>query len=132
MILNKEADATSVTSDSQEPDVRMNFEPSRCDVLKGKNAFFLNNDHKLGVSIAYLLPLYKAAKHKFMEALAIYRMHSGPFFQKANVSGNVAFSKAENEVMKHSRALLLLSSDFGTAWNARFAFFFNCFPGYDS
>uniref|UniRef100_A0A7C9CVT5 Uncharacterized protein n=1 Tax=Opuntia streptacantha TaxID=393608 RepID=A0A7C9CVT5_OPUST len=119
LILNKEADATSVSSDSQEPDARMNSEPSKCDVPKGKNAFFWNNDHKLGVSTAYLLPLYKAAKHKFMEALAIYRMHSGPFFKNENVPGNVAFSKAENEVMKHSRPLLLLSTDFGTAWNAR-------------
>lgn len=119
LVLNKEADATPVSSDIQELDARMSPEPSKCDAPKGKKAFFWNKDHKLGVSTAYLLPLYKAAKHKFMEALAIYKMHSGPSFMNENLPGNIVFSKVENEVMKHSRALLLLSSDFGTAWNAR-------------
>ncbi|CAN6714757.1 unnamed protein product [Malus baccata var. baccata] len=76
------------------------------------NSVFWNEDHKLGISTQVFFPLYEASKHAFMAA---------------NVSGDekslyVSLSldnSFESDVMKHSRALLLLSSDFGTAWHSR-------------
>ncbi|KAK9700181.1 hypothetical protein RND81_08G221800 [Saponaria officinalis] len=76
--------------------------------LKAKNAFFWSREHKLGISTAYLLPFYRAAKTRFMDAYESYKMHASD-----------VDVETENELMKHSTALLLLSSDFGTAWNAR-------------
>lgn len=89
---------------------------------------FWNRDHKLGISTDYLLPLYKAAKYAFMAAVGRYDNAKLSGFQEesgeASVSGRS--SSFQNfcavDVMKHSRALLLLSSDFGTAWNYRFPF----------
>lgn len=86
---------------------------------------FWNRDHKLGISTDYLLPLYKAAKYAFMAAVGRYDNAKLSGFQEesgeASVSGRS--SSFQNfcavDVMKHSRALLLLSSDFGTAWNYR-------------
>ncbi|CAN6714769.1 unnamed protein product [Malus baccata var. baccata] len=80
--------------------------------LANGNSVFWNRDHKLGISTQVLFPLYEAAKHAFMAA---------------DVSGDerslcVSLSldnSFESDVMKHSRALLLLSSDFGTAWHSR-------------
>ncbi|KAG6703234.1 hypothetical protein I3842_07G074300 [Carya illinoinensis] len=72
---------------------------------------FWNRDHKFGVSTLVLLPLYNAAKLAFMAAIGEYK-RLGP---DVVVSGD----GLESEVMKHSRALLLLSPDFGTAWNSR-------------
>lgn len=70
---------------------------------------FWSRDHKLGISTCVMLPLYGAAKRAFMSALQKYKMHKDTLSQ----------SIFETEVMKHSRALLLLSCDFGTAWNSR-------------
>lgn len=86
---------------------------------------FWNRDHKLGISTEYLLPLYKAAKFAFMAAVGRYNNAKLSGFHEesgeASVSGRS--SSFQNfcavDVMKHSRALLLLSSDFGTAWNYR-------------
>ncbi|CAH8381564.1 unnamed protein product [Eruca vesicaria subsp. sativa] len=68
---------------------------------------FWNQDHKLGISTDILIQLCKDAKHAFLSAFKEYKSHVG-----------VCCSLA-SKVMKHSQALLLLSSDFGTAWNAR-------------
>ncbi|KAL9231328.1 hypothetical protein vseg_006568 [Gypsophila vaccaria] len=76
--------------------------------LNANAAFFWSREHKLGISTSYLLPLYKAAKIRFMDAYENYKKH-----------GSDVSVEIENELMKHSTALLLLSSDFGTAWNAR-------------
>ncbi|XP_074332013.1 uncharacterized protein LOC141668872 isoform X2 [Apium graveolens] len=86
---------------------------------------FWNRDHKLGISTEFLLPLYKAAKYAFMAAVGQYNNAKLSGFHEesgdASVSGRS--SSFQNfcaiDVMKHSRALLLLSSDFGTAWNYR-------------
>ncbi|KAL0737121.1 hypothetical protein Bca4012_013331 [Brassica carinata] len=69
---------------------------------------FWNQDHKLGISTDILIQLCKDAKHAFLSAFSEYKSH-----------GMVVSCSLESEVMKHSQALLLLSSDFGTAWNAR-------------
>lgn len=48
-----------------------------------------------------------------------YKMRCDFSLKNVNVQRSFAFSKIEHGVMKHCKALLLLSSDFGTAWNAR-------------
>ncbi|CAN6582198.1 unnamed protein product [Malus baccata var. baccata] len=87
------------------------------------NSVFWNRDHKLGISTQILLPLYKAAKHAFVAASRQYKALN----RKSDLSGDENSSCAslsldssfESDVMKHSRALLLLSCDFGTAWHSR-------------
>lgn len=66
------------------------------------NTMFWNRDHKLGISTEVLIPLYREAKHALMAA---------------NRTG------IESEIMNHSRAALLISSDFGTAWHSRYISF---------
>ncbi|XP_002268977.1 uncharacterized protein LOC100255283 isoform X1 [Vitis vinifera] len=80
---------------------------------------FWNRDHKLGISIDILLPLYRAAKNAFMAAIAQYKAHGNPSVKEEKSGDENISCHLESEVMKHSRALLLLSSDFGTAWNSR-------------
>ncbi|XP_010550363.1 PREDICTED: uncharacterized protein LOC104821251 [Tarenaya hassleriana] len=84
---------------------------------------FWNRDHKLGISTEILLPLYKAAKSAFMASFGEYKRCSNSCDEIQNKNISSGFSSSlhalECEVMKHSRALLLLSSDFATAWNAR-------------
>ncbi|XP_056849752.1 uncharacterized protein LOC108827713 isoform X2 [Raphanus sativus] len=70
---------------------------------------FWNQDHKLGISTDILTQLCRVAKHAFLAAFNEYKRHE-------NISSGVSFV---SKVMKHSQAVLLLSSDFGTAWNAR-------------
>ncbi|XP_024011016.1 protein prenyltransferase alpha subunit repeat-containing protein 1 isoform X2 [Eutrema salsugineum] len=77
----------------------------------GTSTSFWNQDHKLGISTDILIQLCKAAKHAFLAAFKEYKCH------ESGVS--CSFPTLESKVMKHSQALLLLSSDFGTAWNAR-------------
>ncbi|CAN6714748.1 unnamed protein product [Malus baccata var. baccata] len=110
--LNKEAGHSSPSSDDST-------------VLRSAdgNSVFWNRDHKLGISTQVLFPLYEAAKHAFMAASRQYKALNS----KSDVSGDekslfVSLSldnSFESDVMKHSRALLLLSSDFGTAWHSR-------------
>nr|GMD53391.1 protein prenyltransferase alpha subunit repeat-containing protein 1-like isoform X1 [Ipomoea batatas] len=82
-----------------------------------------SRDHKLGISTTALLPLYKAAKHAFMDSLRQYKMHTK--VKDECGEGNVpkcpspSLTILEKEVMKHSKSILLLSCDFATAWNFR-------------
>ncbi|KAK8701688.1 hypothetical protein V6N13_020069 [Hibiscus sabdariffa] len=93
--------------------------------LSADGAFrFWNRDHKLGISTEVLLPLCKAAKSAFMDVMKQYKMLSNLSDSKsedenAMYVSSLSCQSFEDEIMKHSRALLLLSSDFGTAWNAR-------------
>ncbi|XP_071930109.1 uncharacterized protein [Coffea arabica] len=87
---------------------------------------FWSREHKLGISTTALLPLYKAAKHAFMEAIRQYqtltdlqRERDDSKDVNASTFTSSSISILETDVMKHSRALLLLSCDFGTAWNCR-------------
>lgn len=73
----------------------------------------------MGISIDILLPLYRAAKNAFMTAIAQYKAHGDPSVKEEKSGDENISCRLESEVMKHSRALLLLSSDFGTAWNSR-------------
>ncbi|KAK4596613.1 hypothetical protein RGQ29_014587 [Quercus rubra] len=82
-------------------------EDSTGDAAISDGTTFWCRDHKLGVSTQAVLPLYNEAKRAFIAAMEEYkRLGDGD-------------DGLESEVMKHSKALLLLSSDFGTAWNSR-------------
>nr|POE88748.1 protein prenyltransferase alpha subunit repeat-containing protein 1 [Quercus suber] len=80
-------------------------EDSTGDAAISVGTTFWCKDHKLGVSTQAVLPLYNAAKRAFIAAMEEYK--------------RLGDDGLESEVMKHSGALLLLSSDFGTAWNSR-------------
>ncbi|KAK7834783.1 protein prenyltransferase alpha subunit repeat-containing protein 1 [Quercus suber] len=82
-------------------------EDSTGDAAISDGTTFWSRDHKLGVSTQAVLPLYNAAKRAFIAAMEEYK--------RLGDGGD----GLESEVMKHSKALLLLSSDFGTAWNSR-------------
>ncbi|TXG66046.1 hypothetical protein EZV62_007321 [Acer yangbiense] len=82
------------------------------DISEHENTNFWIRDHKLGISTQVLLPLYKAAKHAFMAALREYKTSE-------NLPGNSGDDSLESEVMSHSKTLLMLSCDFGSAWNSR-------------
>jgi protein prenyltransferase alpha subunit repeat containing protein 1 len=82
--------------------------------LEHEDANFWSRDHKLAISTDVLLPLYKAVKDVFMHAISQYKRHEN-LSDASWDEGNL-----ESEVMKHSKALLLLSCDFGTAWNFRY------------
>ncbi|KAL6983153.1 hypothetical protein U1Q18_016548 [Sarracenia purpurea var. burkii] len=98
---------------------------SRVSKVNSSEMVFWCRDHKLGISTQVLLPLYGAAKHAFMAALERYKTHSNISVNKDASGRNMPICLSssldilESDVMKHSRALLLLSCDFGTAWNAR-------------
>lgn len=85
---------------------------------------FWNRDHKLGISSAILLPLYKVAKCAFMDAIRQYKVLRNPSdeFVVENSPCTLSSSDSvESDVLKHSRALILISCDFGTAWHSRFS-----------
>ncbi|RAL43681.1 hypothetical protein DM860_014182 [Cuscuta australis] len=97
--------------------------PQSTDKTNISSEVFWSQEHKLGISITALHPLYKAAKHAFMDSLGQYRMHTGVTKDKDEYNeGNASSSSLialENEVMKHSTSILVISCDFGTAWNFR-------------
>ncbi|CAI0629360.1 unnamed protein product [Linum tenue] len=87
------------------------LESEASDALDGGDGSFWIRDHKLGISSEVVLLLYKAAREQFMNAIAEYRKLDGLSLPSAEALGIV--------VMKCSKALVLLSPDFGTAWNSR-------------
>ncbi|XP_009757301.1 uncharacterized protein [Nicotiana sylvestris] len=84
---------------------------------------FWARDHKLGISTRVLFPLYVAAKNAFVDAYKSYKVYHSIYNERDDKSASTCPSSSplslESELMKHSRALLLLSSDFGSAWNSR-------------
>lgn len=94
------------------------------------NMAFWSRDHKLGISTNVMHTLYTAAKRAFMFSLEQYRklidLHTKNLGLDGDNISNYSSSLAtvESDVMKHSRVLLLLSCDFGTAWNCRCLFLF--------
>ncbi|XP_024188845.2 protein prenyltransferase alpha subunit repeat-containing protein 1-A isoform X2 [Rosa chinensis] len=87
------------------------------------SAVFWNRDHKLGISTDVLIPLYKEAKRALMAANRQYKgvcSTADITGVESSVCDSLSLGNGvESEVMKHSRAVLLVSSDFGTAWNSR-------------
>lgn len=99
---------------------------SKVSEINPSDRVFWIRDHKLGISTQALLALYNAAKLAFMVALERYQMISNVHVNKDDIGDENVLSCSlsvldilESEVMKHSKALLLLSCDFGTAWNSR-------------
>lgn len=89
-------------------------------VADGSSTSFWNQDHKLGISTDILIQLCKDAKHAFLSAFKEYKcLETASTSTKDISSSGISSCSLESRVMKHSQALLLLSSDFGTAWNAR-------------
>uniref|UniRef100_A0A803M4D3 Uncharacterized protein n=1 Tax=Chenopodium quinoa TaxID=63459 RepID=A0A803M4D3_CHEQI len=119
MMLNEGEDEAILTSKDYKGDAKLGSEPLDASEVEGKNDFFWSREHKLGISTEHLLPLYKAAKQRFMDAHANYKKHSSCSLKNEDVPSSCILSEIEDAVMKHSKVLLLLSSDFGTAWNAR-------------
>lgn len=111
VILNKEAES----SKQQSKDEIWSSDNS----LDHEDSNFWNRDHKLGISTHVLLPLYKAAKDAFMDSIRQYKIVENLPGASEDEMDSPRSSAMESEVMKHSKALLLLSCDFGTAWNSR-------------
>lgn len=94
--------------------------------MSSGNSIFWNRDHKLAISTEVLFPLYAAAKHAFEAADTQYKMLTNlptnrgkSMDETAADSSQFSADFLENEVMMHSKALLLLSCDSATAWNSR-------------
>ncbi|GER33199.1 protein farnesyltransferase alpha subunit [Striga asiatica] len=87
----------------------------------GSSDFFWHHGHKLGICTFVLVPLYRAARDAFMDAYNRYVISCDSRAKTGDeLDGNALFLDImEKEVMKHSKTLLLLSCDFGTAWNSR-------------
>lgn len=89
---------------------------------------FWNKDHKLAISTTAVLPLYGAAVHAFMSASRQYKVfinlpeRTDSVDESANHSSSNCRTFLDNELMRHSKALVILSCDFGSAWNSRFCF----------
>ncbi|GLT58453.1 hypothetical protein SLA2020_313440 [Shorea laevis] len=69
-----------------------------------------------------LLPLFGAAKEAFGAAIRQYKTFTSLSGKLEGQNISCCSSPCvslESEVMKHSRSILLLSCDFGTAWNSR-------------
>ncbi|KAK9059849.1 hypothetical protein SSX86_020553 [Deinandra increscens subsp. villosa] len=117
--------AISDSSISMEPPDSDDSMMSKASEVVPTDMAFWSRDHKLGISTNIMHPLYSAAKHAFMSTLKQYKTLIGLHAKKValdtdNVSGALSsLSNLESELMKQSRALLLLSCDFGTAWNCR-------------
>ncbi|KAJ4950007.1 hypothetical protein NE237_026839 [Protea cynaroides] len=96
------------------------------DILQPNSSVFWIKDHKLAISTQALLPLHNAAKHAFTTALRQYKMLHNICTKTDRLVDETVSNRTlasenlpESEVMKHSKSLLLLSCDFGSAWNAR-------------
>ncbi|XP_010276308.1 PREDICTED: uncharacterized protein LOC104611076 isoform X2 [Nelumbo nucifera] len=96
------------------------------DPFSHDGTIFWNQEHKLAISTEVIFPLYNAAKNAFLASVEQYKMLINlPAKTDNSVAETVQDQHLaskhflESEVMKHSKALLLLSCDFGTAWNSR-------------
>lgn len=92
-------------------------------VVQYDKTAFWNYNHKLAISTQVLPQLYSAALHAYKDVTRSYK-------GSVNLSLNVdapddtaapanSSHLLENEILKHTRALLILSHDFGSAWNSR-------------
>ncbi|XP_015576533.1 protein prenyltransferase alpha subunit repeat-containing protein 1 isoform X2 [Ricinus communis] len=106
---------TALSSELQAKDAILSSKIDKVNVLDHESTSFWNRDHKLGISMHVILPLYTAAKDAFMNAIKGFKRVENLSLE----DDSCGFSSLESEVMKHSKALLLLSCDFGTAWNSR-------------
>lgn len=76
-------------------------------------------EHKLGVAFCAGAPLFRQARTRFHELnsdLAELRRQSG---QDAGINDDTSAAQVVAELQQCSRAILLISADFYTAWNTR-------------
>ncbi|CAL9769933.1 unnamed protein product [Musa acuminata subsp. burmannicoides] len=84
---------------------------------------FWNRDHKLAISTHVLCHLCVAARHAYMDVSRRYKasinlsLNSSAFCSVT--SGANLDHLLENEILKHTKALLILSFNFASAWNCR-------------
>lgn len=95
-----------------------------CDSSGDPDRFkFFCRDHKLGISTQILFSLYKQAKRAFFDEIERYKKRSSVHGISGEGTSPRRCTWTHNDlevgVMKHSKALLLLSADLGTAWNSR-------------
>ncbi|KAG9445692.1 hypothetical protein H6P81_011820 [Aristolochia fimbriata] len=91
----------------------------KADGLDHVTTHFWSKDHKLAISMEVLKPLLQAAKDAFTVACREYKEFANLPVDEICLDSPASESFTENEVMKHSKALLLLSCDFRSAWNSR-------------
>lgn len=84
---------------------------------------FWNRDHKLAISTHVLCHLCVAARRAYMDVSRRYKasinlsLNSGAFCSVT--AGANLDHLLENEILKHTKALLILSLNFASAWNCR-------------
>ncbi|XP_008789408.1 protein prenyltransferase alpha subunit repeat-containing protein 1-B [Phoenix dactylifera] len=107
----------------QSPDGIMDPDISEFGVIQYDKTAFWNYNHKLAISIQVLPQLYSAALHAYKD---VTRSYKGSINLSLNLDApedTAALANSshllENEILKHTRALLILSCDFGSAWNSR-------------
>ncbi|XP_020250403.1 protein prenyltransferase alpha subunit repeat-containing protein 1 isoform X2 [Asparagus officinalis] len=92
-------------------------------VVQYDEKVFWNKDHKLAISILVLPQLYNAALNAYMDANRRYKQSIRSQINKGSFDDancGCDFDQfLESEVLKHTRALLILSYDFKSAWNSR-------------
>ncbi|ETI36747.1 hypothetical protein F441_17063 [Phytophthora nicotianae CJ01A1] len=82
--------------------------------LTPETAFFLEN-HKLGVAFAAGIPLFHAARTQFHPLNKLLQQEAAEIMQSEDSDRRV-------QLLHCTRAILLISADFYTAWNTRKSF----------
>lgn len=84
---------------------------------------FWNKDHKLAISTEILPHLYRAVMHEYMNVKkrleGLIKQSIGKYSLESPTFGSDLDHLLESEILKHTMALLILNSDFGSAWNSR-------------
>lgn len=96
----------------------MNDDTVELQVLRYDQTVFWNNNHKLAISIQALPQLYNAALRAYMDVNKSYKSPDKDSSDIASCGGDFN-NFLENELLKHTKALLILSYDFRSAWNSR-------------
>ncbi|XP_020108074.1 uncharacterized protein LOC109723949 isoform X1 [Ananas comosus] len=100
-----------------------NRTPSDFDALNYDETAFWTKDHKLAISTEILTQLSKAARRAYFDVRSGYK-DSISVNMNANRSDSVtsrgsSIELLENNLLMHSKAILILSCDFLSAWNSR-------------
>ncbi|KAG6580032.1 prenyltransferase alpha subunit repeat-containing protein 1 protein [Phytophthora cinnamomi] len=82
--------------------------------LTPESAFFLE-EHKLGVAFAAGIPLFQAARTQFHPLNALLEQEAAEITESVDCGRRA-------QLLHCTRAILLISADFYTAWNTRKSF----------
>lgn len=104
-------------------DVSLETNITELNIVQYDKNFFWNRNNKLAISTDVLSHLYIAARHAYIDVSRRYKasvnltMKKGAF---CSASAQANFDHLlEDEILKHTKALLILSCNFGSAWNDR-------------